>query len=141
MASSYLLANAASLPLWGKLSDIWGRRPVILAANFLFLAGSLVSALAAGAAVLIAGRCIQGLGGGGLIVLSQICVSDLFSISERPKYYAMFGAVWAVAGASGPVIGGSLAQEVAWRWCFYINRMSPASETQEINLENILILT
>lgn len=79
MASSYLLANAACLPLWGKLSDIWGRRVIIMIANLFFLAGSLVCALAVSVAMLIGGRVIQGIGGGGLIILAQICVSDLFS--------------------------------------------------------------
>lgn len=121
MASSYLLANAACLPLWGKLSDIWGRRIILLIANILFLVGSLICALANGLAMFLAGRAIQGIGGGGIIILCQISVSDLFSVRERPMYYAFFGVVWAVAGCLGPVIGGALTQEVTWRWCFYIN--------------------
>ena len=79
MASSYLLANAACLPVWGKISDIWGRRLIILIANVLFLAGSLICALANDLAMFIGGRVVQGAGGGGLIVLAQICVSDMFS--------------------------------------------------------------
>ncbi|KAI1912319.1 hypothetical protein LOZ61_003324 [Ophidiomyces ophidiicola] len=121
MASSYLLANAACLPLWGKLSDIWGRKIIILLANILFLVGSLICALANSLAVFLVGRALQGIGGGGIIILGQICVSDLFSVRERPVYYAMFGAVWAIAGSLGPVIGGALTQKVTWRWCFYIN--------------------
>ncbi|EFW14080.1 hypothetical protein D8B26_008168 [Coccidioides posadasii str. Silveira] len=121
MASSYLLANAACLPLWGKLSDIWGRKIIVLLANVVFLVGSLICALANSLAMFLVGRALQGIGGGGVIILGQICVSDLFSARERPVYYAMFGAVWAVAGSLGPVIGGALTQEVTWRWCFYIN--------------------
>jgi MFS family permease len=79
MASSYLLATAASIPLWGKLSDIWGRKPILLLVNILFLAGSLICALSVDLAMLLAGRATQGVGGGGVLVLSQICVSDLFS--------------------------------------------------------------
>lgn len=80
MASSYLLANAACVPFWGKVSDIWGRKPIILVANFLFLVGSLVCALAINLPMILAGRVIQGIGGGGLIVLCNICVTDLFSV-------------------------------------------------------------
>lgn len=79
MASSYLLANASCVPLWGKLSDIWGRKVLILAANVLFLVGSLLCGIAPGLAIFLVGRGIQGIGGGGLIILGQICVSDLFS--------------------------------------------------------------
>ncbi|EEQ33300.1 conserved hypothetical protein [Microsporum canis CBS 113480] len=104
MASSYLLANASCVPLWGKLSDIWGRKVLILAANVLFLVGSLLCGIAPGLAIFLVGRGVQGIGGGGLIILGQICVSDLFSARERPVYYALFGATWAVAGALGPVI-------------------------------------
>ncbi|KAL2219390.1 putative transporter [Thermoascus aurantiacus ATCC 26904] len=121
MASSYLLANAACVPLWGKISDIWGRKPILLMANFIFLVGSLICALAVNLPMIIAGRAIQGVGGGGLIVLGNICVSDLFSVRERPMYYGLFGATWAVAGALGPIIGGAFTTNVTWRWCFYLN--------------------
>ncbi|KAL1958915.1 hypothetical protein VTO42DRAFT_3468 [Malbranchea cinnamomea] len=121
MASSYLLANAACLPVWGKISDIWGRKLIILIANVLFLVGSLVCALAGDLPMFLGGRVVQGVGGGGIHILCQISVSDLFSARERPVYYAMFGAVWAIAGSLGPVIGGALTQRVTWRWCFYLN--------------------
>lgn len=80
MASSYLLANAACIPLWGKVSDIWGRKYVILLANFVFLVGSLICALSISLAMMLAGRAIQGVGGGGIVVLANISVSDLFSV-------------------------------------------------------------
>ncbi|KLJ11333.1 hypothetical protein EMPG_13408 [Blastomyces silverae] len=121
MASSYLLGNAAVIPLWGKLSDIWGRKPIIVFANILFLLSSLMCALAPNTATLIAGRAIQGVGGGGLVLLGQICVGDLFSQRYRPVYYAMFGMTWAIAGSLGPVVGGIFTEKVTWRWCFYIN--------------------
>ncbi|PGH03296.1 hypothetical protein GX51_04166 [Blastomyces parvus] len=121
MASSYLLGNAAVIPLWGKLSDIWGRKPIIVFANILFLLSSLMCALAPNTATLIAGRAIQGVGGGGLVLLGQICVGDLFSQRYRPIYYAMFGMTWAIAGSLGPVVGGIFTEKVSWRWCFYIN--------------------
>ncbi|KAI4118698.1 MAG: hypothetical protein LQ345_001310 [Seirophora villosa] len=80
IGSAYLLAAAASTPTWGKFSDIWGRKPILLVANVVFLAGSLIAALSTGIKMLLAGRAIQGIGGGGLIILANICISDLFSM-------------------------------------------------------------
>jgi MFS family permease len=85
IASSYLLANAACIPLWGKLSDIWGRKNIILLANVAFLVGSLICALAKNMAMIVAGRAVQGVGGGGIIILANISVTDLFSVRyENP---------------------------------------------------------
>ncbi|KEF60059.1 DNA repair protein RAD50 [Exophiala aquamarina CBS 119918] len=121
VGSSYLLANAASVPLWGKLSDIWGRKPMIIMANVIFMAGSLIAAVSNSIGLLIGGRVIQGIGGGGLVILVNICVADLFSMRDRPKYYGMLGMVWAIASGVGPVVGGGFTEGVSWRWCFYIN--------------------
>ncbi|CRG88229.1 putative MFS-type transporter C16A3,17c [Talaromyces islandicus] len=121
MASSYLLANSSCVPFWGKLSDIFGRKPIILISNALFLVGSLICALSNSLAMNLAGRAIQGAAGGGLIVLANITVSDLFSVRDRPMYYGLFGMTWAIAGALGPIIGGALTTKVTWRWCFYLN--------------------
>ena len=86
--SAYLLSAAASTPTWGKFSDIWGRKPVLLLANVIFFVGSLISALSINVKMLIGGRVIQGIGGGGLIILSNICISDLFSMRYglRPNF-------------------------------------------------------
>uniref|UniRef100_L2FN73 Major facilitator superfamily transporter n=2 Tax=Colletotrichum gloeosporioides species complex TaxID=2707338 RepID=L2FN73_COLFN len=110
IGSAYLLANAAFVPTWGKISDIWGRKPVLLSAVGVFWVGSLLCGLAVDMAMLIAARAIQGIGGGGIIVLVNICISDLFSMRQRGVYFGVMGMVWAVASAVGPVIGG-----------FYIN--------------------
>ncbi|KAG2413790.1 hypothetical protein HFD88_002979 [Aspergillus terreus] len=121
MASAYMLANAACVPLWGKISDIWGRKPIILLANAVFLVASLICALAVNLPMILAGRALQGIGGGGIIVLANISVSDLFSVRERGMYYGLFGTTWAIAGALGPIIGGAFTTNVTWRWCFYLN--------------------
>ena len=78
--SAYLLANASSIPFWGTLADVFGRKPVILVANTIFLFGSVICAASINATMLVAGRAVQGLGGGGVTVLVYVCVSDLFSI-------------------------------------------------------------
>lgn len=116
VGSAYLLATSAATPVWGKLSDIFGRKPTLLSANALFFIGSLVCGLANSVGMLIAGRTIQGLGGGGLLVLCNIVIGDLFSEAERAGYYGMLGGVWAVALAMGPVVGGAFSQNVSWRW-------------------------
>ncbi|KAK2060348.1 hypothetical protein LY76DRAFT_510135 [Colletotrichum caudatum] len=121
IGSAYLLANAAFVPTWGKISDIWGRKPVLLSAVAVFWVGSLICGLATSMGMLIGARAIQGIGGGGIIVLVNICISDLFSMRQRGVYFGVLGVVWAVASAVGPVVGGVFTSEVTWRWCFYIN--------------------
>ena len=121
IGSGYLLAAAASAPVWGKISDIFGRKAVILTANVVFMAGSLIAALAVSSGMLIGARIIQGIGGGGLVILVYVCIGDLFSMRERPKYYGIIGMVWAFASGVGPIVGGAFTQKVSWRWCFYIN--------------------
>lgn len=117
VGSAYLLANAASVPLWGKLSDIWGRKPVILLANVIFFVGSLLCAVSVSIGMLIGSRVIQGVGGGGLVILVNIVISDLFSMRERAKYFGIIGMTWAVASGVGPVLGGIFTEKVSWRWC------------------------
>ncbi|KAK7430142.1 hypothetical protein QQZ08_003327 [Neonectria magnoliae] len=121
IGSAYLLGNAAFVPTWGKISDIFGRKPVILAAAVIFWIGSLLCAVSNGMGMLIASRAIQGLGGGGLVVLPNIAVSDLFSMRNRGMYFGILGMVWALASAIGPVLGGAFTSKATWRWCFYIN--------------------
>ncbi|KAF4996929.1 hypothetical protein FDECE_12252 [Fusarium decemcellulare] len=96
-------------------------RPVLSAAIILFFIGSLLSGVSPNIGTLIVGRAIQGIAGGGLIALPNIVVSDLFPVEQRAIYYAVFGALWAVSCAVGPVIGGAFAERVTWRWAFYIN--------------------
>lgn len=121
VGSAYLLANAASTPSWGKFSDIWGRKPILLLAATIFFIGSMLAGLSVNIGMLIVARAIQGLGGGGLIVMANICISDLFSLANRGLYYGFLGMVWAVASAIGPIVGGAFTEKVTWRWCFYVN--------------------
>ncbi|TGO59379.1 hypothetical protein BCON_0045g00420 [Botryotinia convoluta] len=121
IGSAYLLANAASTPSWGKFSDIWGRKPILLIAAGVFFIGSLLAATSVSIGMLIVARAIQGIGGGGLIILVNICISDLFSMRKRGAYFGLVGMTWAFASAIGPLLGGVFTQKVSWRWCFYIN--------------------
>ncbi|KAJ9646611.1 hypothetical protein H2199_002660 [Coniosporium tulheliwenetii] len=121
IGSAYLLACSASTPIWGKISDIWGRKPILLLANVVFFVGSLIAGLSTSIGMLIAARAIQGIGGGGLITLVNICISDLFSIRSRGAYFGIIGMVWAIASALGPIVGGAFTEKASWRWCFYIN--------------------
>lgn len=121
VGSAYLLGNAAFVPTWGKVSDIFGRKPVLLLSIAIFWIGSLLCGLANSMGMLIAARAIQGVGGGGTIALPNICISDLFSMRTRGMYFGILGMVWALASAVGPVIGGIFTSQVSWRWCFYIN--------------------
>ncbi|KAF7852947.1 hypothetical protein EAF04_010824 [Stromatinia cepivora] len=121
IGSAFLLANAASIPSWGKISDIFGRKPMLLLANVIFMVGSLLCAVSYNIGMLIVGRAVQGLGGGGLTILVKIVIGDIFPLNIRSVFYGVIGGVWAVAAAAGPAIGGALTEKVSWRWCFYIN--------------------
>ncbi|KAE8838844.1 hypothetical protein HRS9139_03227 [Pyrenophora teres f. teres] len=121
IGGAYLLANAASGPIWAKFSDIWGRKPIMLCALLLFFISSAVCATAKTMQELIIGRAFQGTAGGGLILLVHVCISDLFSLRERSLLMGFMEGIWALAGGIGPVLGGLFASLVTWRWCFYIN--------------------
>jgi EmrB/QacA subfamily drug resistance transporter len=121
VASAYLLTSTAVTPLYGKFSDIHGRRPVLLLALGVFLAGSLLCALAPTMLALILGRLAQGLGGGGLTALAQTVIADVASPRERARFTAHISTVWASASIAGPVLGGFLAQHLSWTVIFWIN--------------------
>src|SRR6478609_5625837 len=121
VVTAYLLTATAMAPLYGKISDVHGRRSTIFAAVTIFLVGSLISAVAPNMLVLIIGRAVQGLGGGGLFALSQTVIGDLVPPRERARYAAWVSGTWAVASIAGPLLGGTFAEHLHWSLIFWIN--------------------
>lgn len=119
--TAYLLASTAVAPVFGTLSDIYGRRGTIISAMALFMAGSVLCALAPNMLVLILGRALQGLGGGGILPIVQTIISDVVSPRERGHYQAYFSGVWVAAGVGGPILGGVFAEHLHWSMIFWIN--------------------
>jgi len=117
----YLLGNTVAMPIYGKLSDLYGRKPLMLVGIALFLLGSMASGLSQSMVQLIAFRALQALGAGGLQTLAFTVAGDIFEVKERARIQGVFGAVWAVAGMSGPFLGGVLVRFLSWRWVFYVN--------------------
>lgn len=118
---AYLLGSTVSTPLWGKLGDLYGRRPFFLASMLIFLAGSALSGLSQNMLELIVFRAIQGLGGGGLLVIAQAIVGDVVSPRERGRYMGILGAAFGASSVAGPLLGGFLVESLSWRWVFFAN--------------------
>ena len=121
VVTAYLLTSTASTPLWGKVSDLYGRRPVFQVAIVVFILGSVVAALAGSMGMLIAGRAVQGLGGGGLMALALSIIGDVIPPRERGRYQGYFGAVFGISTVGGPLIGGWFTDGPGWQWIFWIN--------------------
>lgn len=119
--TAYILSGTVILPVCGRLSDLNGRKPLLLAALTVFLLGSVLGGLATDMATLVAARGVQGLGGGGLLILIQAVVADVIPARERAPYLSAIGAVFAVAAVAGPVVGGWLTEGIGWRWAFWLN--------------------
>jgi EmrB/QacA subfamily drug resistance transporter len=119
--SAYLLTSTASVPIWGRLSDLYGRRQMYLSGIGVFLIGSILSGAATSMTTLIAARALQGLGAGAIIPLSMTIVGELYTLAERAKTQAVFSGVWGVASIAGPLVGGYITDALNWRWVFYIN--------------------
>ena len=138
IGSAYLLANAAAGPIWAKLSDIWGRKPILLVAVAMFFGSLIISAEARNIKMVIIGRALQGTASGGMVQLAMIIISDIFTIRyaslvrilanlmlmmirQRSLYFGLLEVVWTVAGGVGPVLGGLLTERLSWRWAFWVN--------------------
>jgi len=119
--SIYLLTSTVTVPVYGKLADLYGRKPVILFGAAVFLAGSVLSGASQSMEMLIFFRAIQGLGAGAVLPITITIIGDLFSIEQRAKIQSLFGAVWGVTGVAGPAIGGLITDNIGWRWVFLVN--------------------
>jgi EmrB/QacA subfamily drug resistance transporter len=121
VVTSYLLAATVSTPIYGKLGDMYGRKPVFQAAILIFLAGSMLAGLSQTMVELIGFRALQGIGAGGLMVGAQAIIADIVPPRERGRYMGLIGSVFAVASVAGPLLGGFLVENLSWRWVFYVN--------------------
>ena len=117
----YLLTSTISVPFWGKLSDLYGRKPMFMIGIVIFLIGSALSGLSQNMTELIAFRGFQGIGAGSLFPIALATIGDLFTPAERGKYQGLFGAVFGIAFIVGPLVGGFLTENIAWNWIFYVN--------------------
>jgi EmrB/QacA subfamily drug resistance transporter len=121
VVTAFMLTSTVTTPLYGKLSDLYGRRTLFFVAILLFLAGSFASGAAQTMGQLIGFRALQGLGAGGLLVLAQAAVGDVVSPRERPRYQGLFTGTFALASVAGPLLGGFITSALSWRWVFYVN--------------------
>lgn len=119
--TAYLLTSTVTVPLYGKLADLYGRKPVLLFGIALFLAGSMASGLSRSIQALIAFRALQGLGAGAMQPITLTVVGDIYDLEERARMQGVFAAVWGVAGLIGPLLGGVIVSWLSWRWVFFIN--------------------
>jgi EmrB/QacA subfamily drug resistance transporter len=121
VVSAFLVAATVTVPLYGKLSDLYGRRRMFVVAISIFLVGSALCGAAQSMGQLIAFRALQGVGAGGLLPLSQAAIADLFSPRERGRYQGYIASMWATAAVAGPLLGGTFTDAASWRWIFFVN--------------------
>ncbi|MFT8244165.1 MDR family MFS transporter [Roseomonas sp. BN140053] len=156
VVTAFLLTSTSTTPLYGKLSDMYGRRPLFTVAIVVFLLGSALCGVAQTMGQLIAFRAIQGLGAGGLLTLAQTAVGDVVSPRDRGKYQGLFTGVFALSSVAGPLIGGVLTSALSWRWVFYVNlpvgalalaliwaglRQAPMTQSRRIDYLGAVLLT
>lgn len=121
VVSGYLLTSTVTVPVWGKLSDLLGRKTLYTIAVIIFLVGSILSGAATNIWLLIIARAIQGLGAGGIIPLGMTINGDIYTLRERAKVQGLFSIMWGLASIVGPFVGGFITEHWSWRWVFYIN--------------------
>lgn len=119
--SAYLLASTVSVPLYGKLADLYGRRPLYQVSVALFLLGSALCGLAGSFPQLVLFRALQGLGAGGVTPVAATVIGDIYSLEERGRIQGLFSGTWALASLAGPLLGGVITHLLSWRWIFYLN--------------------
>src|SRR5438093_8372367 len=119
--TAYMLATTVTVPLYGKLGDVYGRRPLFLAAIAIFLFGSALCGAAQGMTQLVVFRAIQGLGAGGLFPLALATIGNIVPPRDRGRYQGLIGATFAAASIIGPAVGGFIVDNASWRWVFYVN--------------------
>src|SRR6185503_2124197 len=119
--SAFMLASTTTVPLYGKLSDIYGRRNLYVFAMVLFLIGSVLCGWANSMTTLIFARAIQGIGAGRIMPLAFILIGEMFTLEQRARMQGFFSGVWGVSSIAGPLLGGFLVDQLSWRWVFYIN--------------------
>jgi EmrB/QacA subfamily drug resistance transporter len=155
VVTAFMLTSTSTTPLYGKLSDLYGRRAMFFAAILIFLTGSLLCGVARSMGQLIAFRALQGLGAGGLLVLAQAAIADVVSPRDRPRYQGLFTGTFALSSVAGPLLGGIITQALSWRWVFYVNlpvgimalvmiamglRRPPAGTRRQIDYAGTLLL-
>ena len=119
--SAYLVTSTVTVPVWGKLSDLYGRRLMYQVGIGVFLLGTALSGFSTSMTQLIVFRAIQGLGAGALVPLGMTIIGDTFSVEERAKMQAYFSGVWGLSSIVGPVVGGFITDQISWRWVFWVN--------------------
>jgi drug resistance transporter, EmrB/QacA subfamily len=119
--SAYLLTSTVTVPVWGKLSDLYGRRPLFQAGVAIFVIGSVLSGMSNSMMQLILFRALQGLGAGALVPLAMTIIGDIYTLEERARMQALFSGVWGLSSVVGPIVGGFLTDQLSWRWVFYLN--------------------
>jgi EmrB/QacA subfamily drug resistance transporter len=119
--SVYLLTSTVTVPIYGKLADLYGRKPVILFGVTLFLAGSVLCGAAQSMEMLVVFRAVQGLGAGAVLPIAITIIGDIFSVEERARIQGFFSGVWGVTGLAGPAVGGLITDNIGWPWAFFVN--------------------
>jgi EmrB/QacA subfamily drug resistance transporter len=121
VASAYLIATSVTVPIYGKLADSYGRKPIMLFGVAVFLLGSVASGASRTMTQLVAFRALQGIGAGAMQPIALTIVGDIFSLKERSRMQGAFGAAWGFFGLTGPLLGGLVVHYLSWRWVFYLN--------------------